>query len=180
MINVRVPDHWTGPQALVVCSFLEEVARAIWDRHGGRMARALYDLDGPDSSAPATPPAPPSHLASTGDDDLEDASGFSDDDIPFGAASRHDQTETPMTSIPIERHWTAQEADIVHDFLYDLAEAIWLAHENNLIEIACAEIRAQAAPKSPSFLNRPSPQPASAVHADLPNVLSDYTAAATE
>jgi hypothetical protein len=83
MIIVHVPDHWTGEQALLICSFLEDIAHAIWDRHGAQMAHVLYMLHGGEDGAPTTPPAddpPPLGLHPT---DPGDATAYSDDDIPF-------------------------------------------------------------------------------------------------
>lgn len=37
--------------------------------------------------------------------------------------------------IPIPRHWTAEQADAVCEFLHDIISVIWEVHENALIEM---------------------------------------------
>ena len=40
-MNLDIPDHWTGDEALTFVAFLEEVILAIWAQHGHDMAAQL-------------------------------------------------------------------------------------------------------------------------------------------
>ncbi len=79
MSTIRIPDHWTPEEALLVSSFLFDLDRAIWDRHGDRMA-LLCGYKPPeepfDPPAPVDPPSPAPPLD-------DDTGGFWDDEIPF-------------------------------------------------------------------------------------------------
>ena len=37
MTSIKVPDEWTGKDAIIVVAFLEEVVHAIWSRHRREM-----------------------------------------------------------------------------------------------------------------------------------------------
>ncbi len=40
---LRIPEDWTGEQALAVFEFLERFATAIWDRYENQMIPALLE-----------------------------------------------------------------------------------------------------------------------------------------
>ncbi len=44
-----------------------------------------------------------------------------------------------MTNLPITAHWSAQEAQIIFEFLDDLKDAIWSVYETELIELYQAQ-----------------------------------------
>jgi hypothetical protein len=44
-----------------------------------------------------------------------------------------------MTKLPFTAHWSAQEAQIIFEFLGDLKDVIWSVYEAELIELYQAE-----------------------------------------
>jgi hypothetical protein len=85
-MNIDIPDHWTGDEALTFVAFLEEVILAVWGLHGHAMATQLRRAEEqstlgycrcPPSLNPLYIPDPPDEPES--DDEQEDI----DKDIPF-------------------------------------------------------------------------------------------------
>ena len=37
MKHVKIPENWSGDEALTVVTFLEDVIRAVWRAYGGRI-----------------------------------------------------------------------------------------------------------------------------------------------
>lgn len=56
--------------------------------------------------------------------------------------SEHTNGQPGLLRIP--RHWTPEQADLVFAFLNDLIDAVWLAYEGPLIELALRENEAHA------------------------------------
>ena len=51
MSSIKVPDEWTGEEALLVAAFLEDVVQTIWHSHGRKMGLILerqYRQNNPD------------------------------------------------------------------------------------------------------------------------------------
>lgn len=69
MSELDIPQCWTADEALLVTAFLDEIARAIWNRHGRKMALVLQGIEQPVPN----PPHP---------DDEHSCASFKDD-IPF-------------------------------------------------------------------------------------------------
>lgn len=71
MSSLKIPDDWSGEDALIVVSFLEEIIHAIWSRHrwemGLVMERSYRDV----------------HSDAEIDNSEEEAPDFGDDAIPF-------------------------------------------------------------------------------------------------
>ena len=70
MSSIKIPDDWSGEDALVVVGFLDEVVHAIWTRHGSEMGHLLelqQQVDSADTQLPSFGQHP----------------DFAKDDIPF-------------------------------------------------------------------------------------------------
>lgn len=63
MKHVKIPSDWTGDEALLMSSFLEELIRGIWRAHGEEMGTVLRR-----SRSPSASPEPKEN--SVLDDDL--------------------------------------------------------------------------------------------------------------
>ncbi len=70
MSLLRIPDDWSGEEALIIVAFLEDVAQAIWSRYQWEMGLIMerrYNDNNPDSPISTS----------------EEAPDLSDDAMPF-------------------------------------------------------------------------------------------------